>query len=161
LELVLIPAGKFIMGAAEPTPTEADEYGFRKGVLVGLAALAMGGAVLLVLLGAVIIQAVRKRQRPKFSLARLLAMTVAAGVAVLGVLHWKQSARGLESVRTEYAAAGSNFYNYHANTVVRPAHSVTLTHAFYLGACDVTQEQYQAVLGKNPSKFKGSSNPVE
>ena len=32
---------------------------------------------------------------------------------------------------------------------------------FYLGKYLVTQEQWQAVMGKNPSQFKGPKNPVE
>ena len=42
------------------------------------------------------------------------------------------------------------------------AHKVTLTQAFELGQHEVTQEQYEKVMGKNPSKFKGKQkNPVE
>jgi formylglycine-generating enzyme required for sulfatase activity len=41
------------------------------------------------------------------------------------------------------------------------AHQVTLTQAFHLGQYEVTQEQYERVMGKNPSKFKGKQNPVE
>ena len=42
------------------------------------------------------------------------------------------------------------------------AHQVTLTQAFHLGQHEVTQEQYEKVMGKNPSKFKGKQkNPVE
>jgi len=41
------------------------------------------------------------------------------------------------------------------------AHQVTLTKPFYLGVHEVTQEQYEKVMGKNPSYFKGAANPVE
>jgi formylglycine-generating enzyme required for sulfatase activity len=41
------------------------------------------------------------------------------------------------------------------------AHQVTLTQAFELGQHEVTQEQYEAVMGTTPSHFKGSQNPVE
>ncbi|MBR4803710.1 MAG: SUMF1/EgtB/PvdO family nonheme iron enzyme, partial [Bacteroidales bacterium] len=41
-----------------------------------------------------------------------------------------------------------------------PAHSVTLSD-YYIGETEVTQELWQAVMGNNPSSFKGSSNPVE
>jgi formylglycine-generating enzyme required for sulfatase activity len=44
---------------------------------------------------------------------------------------------------------------------VKPAHKVTLTQPFYLGKYEVTQEQWQAVMGFNPSHFKGPKNPVE
>jgi formylglycine-generating enzyme required for sulfatase activity len=40
-------------------------------------------------------------------------------------------------------------------------HSVTITKPFHLGAFEVTQEQYEKVMGKNPSYFKGPNNPVE
>jgi sulfatase modifying factor 1 len=41
-------------------------------------------------------------------------------------------------------------------------HKVTLTKGFYVGVHLVTQEQWQALMGKNPSHFKGEKNlPVE
>jgi formylglycine-generating enzyme required for sulfatase activity len=38
---------------------------------------------------------------------------------------------------------------------------VTMTRTFYLGKTEVTQEQYVAVTGKNPARFKGRNRPVE
>ena len=40
-------------------------------------------------------------------------------------------------------------------------HQVTLTKGFELGVYEVTQEQYEQVMGSNPSEFKGPQNPVE
>src|ERR1019366_322239 len=41
-------------------------------------------------------------------------------------------------------------------------HKVTLTKGFYMSVYTVTQEQWQGVMGNNPSNFKGEKNlPVE
>jgi TPR repeat protein/formylglycine-generating enzyme required for sulfatase activity len=40
-------------------------------------------------------------------------------------------------------------------------HEVEITRPFYMGAFPVTQEEFQRVMGSNPSKFKGSNRPVE
>jgi formylglycine-generating enzyme required for sulfatase activity len=45
--------------------------------------------------------------------------------------------------------------------VEKPAHRVKLTKGFWMGKYEVTQEQYEAVVGSNPSRFKGANNPVE
>lgn len=42
-----------------------------------------------------------------------------------------------------------------------PQHPVTISTAFYLGRYEVTQEQWQAVMGTNPSQFKGPRRPVD
>ena len=40
-------------------------------------------------------------------------------------------------------------------------HRVTLTKGFWLGKYEVTQKQWQSVMGSNPSSFKGDNRPVE
>ncbi len=42
-----------------------------------------------------------------------------------------------------------------------PRHKVTLTKPFYLGRYEVTQEQWEKVMGANPSEFKGAKRPVD
>jgi uncharacterized protein (TIGR02996 family) len=42
-----------------------------------------------------------------------------------------------------------------------PAHRVTLTRGWYMGVFTVTQAQWGAVMGTDPSKFKGANRPVE
>jgi formylglycine-generating enzyme required for sulfatase activity len=41
-----------------------------------------------------------------------------------------------------------------------PVHTVTLTNAFYLGRYEVTQAQWQARMGSNPSSFQSPSSDV-
>ncbi len=43
----------------------------------------------------------------------------------------------------------------------KPQHRVEITRQFYMGAHEVTQEQYEAVMGENPSEFMGFDRPVE
>jgi formylglycine-generating enzyme required for sulfatase activity len=43
----------------------------------------------------------------------------------------------------------------------KPLHTVKITKGFYMGAFEVTQGQYQQVMGTNPSYFKGANLPVE
>jgi formylglycine-generating enzyme required for sulfatase activity len=43
----------------------------------------------------------------------------------------------------------------------RPRHSVQITKAFEIGKTELTQKHWQAVMGSNPSTFKGEDLPVE
>ena len=49
---------------------------------------------------------------------------------------------------------------FNVDTSEFPIHSVTLSD-YYIGETQVTQELWQAVMGNNPSYFKGDKNPVE
>lgn len=50
---------------------------------------------------------------------------------------------------------GSDAYDWE-----KPAHKVTLS-TYYIGETEVTQELWKAVMGSNPSYFKGDNLPVE
>ena len=43
----------------------------------------------------------------------------------------------------------------------KPIHRVTLTNDYYIGKYEVTQALWKAVMGNNPSYFKGDNLPVE
>jgi formylglycine-generating enzyme required for sulfatase activity len=47
------------------------------------------------------------------------------------------------------------------NADERPIHHVQLTKPFQIGKFEVTQAQWQAVMGSNPSTIKGDDHPVE
>ena len=42
-----------------------------------------------------------------------------------------------------------------------PVHQVKISNAFYMGKYEVTQKQWQEVMGNNPSNFKGDNLPVD
>ena len=134
LEVVLIPAGKFAMGTPEPESS-----------WIGGAILGAGGLVALVLLAMPVTRAIRQRRRPQFSLRWLILLVAVLGVAQYGGFRWWRAA---EAQR-----------NFHYDE--SPAHVVTISTPYYLGKCEVTQEQYQQVTATNPSYFKGRDLPVE
>ena len=47
-----------------------------------------------------------------------------------------------------------------ASSDEKPAHQVTLS-SFSIGKYEVTQEEWEAVMGSNPSRFRGAKRPVE
>ena len=56
---------------------------------------------------------------------------------------------------------GSSDSDKDARGAEKPQHQVRITKPFYLGKYEVQQEQWEAVMGNNPSTFKGAKNPVE
>ena len=43
----------------------------------------------------------------------------------------------------------------------KPAHRIRITKTFEIGKYEVTQAEWESVMGTNPSMFKGPSRPVE
>jgi formylglycine-generating enzyme required for sulfatase activity len=56
------------------------------------------------------------------------------------------------------AAWGVPYFSYWYE---KPVHQVTLSHSFWMGCHEVTQAEYQALMGVNPSWFQGANKPVE
>jgi formylglycine-generating enzyme required for sulfatase activity len=154
MELMLIPAGTFLMGTPKPDPV--DEDGLYLQIELGETALVVSASVLLVLLSFIFARAIREKHRPQVSLACLLLIAVVAGAGLLGGLHWRYSLLKLDHERIEYAAAVVRYKQ--AEESEKPAHEVTIERPFYLGKYEVTQEQYQAVTGMNPS-YRSSQVP--
>ena len=57
--------------------------------------------------------------------------------------------------------AGSFMMGSNENSEEKPVHRVLITQPFYMGKYEVTQAQWESVMGSNPSNFKGSNLPVE
>jgi formylglycine-generating enzyme required for sulfatase activity len=116
--------------------------------------------VLLIMFAVVLVRAKQEKRRPQVSLGLLTLATFAAGGCVLSGMHWRHSVKEFEAARADYAVAKARYAN--ANRIEKPAHQVTLTQPFYMGKYPVTQEQYQQMIGANPSQLKGNrDNPVE
>lgn len=61
-----------------------------------------------------------------------------------------------------YVPAGSFMMGWPKGFVTdKPVHEVTIQAGFYIGRYEVTQAEWQQVMGNNPSGFKGDNLPVE
>lgn len=47
------------------------------------------------------------------------------------------------------------------NAPLQPPHKVTITKEFEIGQYELTQAQWQATMGSNPSHFQGENLPIE
>lgn len=73
---------------------------------------------------------------------------------------WRSSI-GMEFVRIEAGTFQMGANDREANDDEKPVHTVRISQPFYLGTYEVTQAQWQAVMGSNPSASKGDTLPVE
>jgi serine/threonine protein kinase/formylglycine-generating enzyme required for sulfatase activity len=67
--------------------------------------------------------------------------------------------RRIEAGRFMYGSKSDEVGRAPTREVVQ--HEVVVSKAFYIGQFEVTQRQYEAVVGKNPSHFRADDNPVE
>ncbi|QDU85604.1 Serine/threonine-protein kinase pkn1 [Planctomycetes bacterium Pla163] len=50
---------------------------------------------------------------------------------------------------------------YFGSSVEQPVHSVTISQPFWMGQHEVTQAEYEALMGSNPAFYLGANRPVE
>lgn len=50
---------------------------------------------------------------------------------------------------------------YHGDASQQPVHQVTISSPFWMGQHEVTQTEYETLIGSNPSYFPGAMRPVE
>ena len=95
----------------------------------------------------------------------VLDATVRANIVASGhPWHIRDNSSGIEMLLIpggtfNMGCSASNSYGCNGDET---NHQVTLSRAFYLGKTEVTQAQWQAKMGNNPSYFSGNANnPVE
>jgi formylglycine-generating enzyme required for sulfatase activity len=64
-------------------------------------------------------------------------------------------------VTIEFVLVPAGEFSMGEEGVAEPVHGVKITRPFYLGKYEVTQAQYEKIMGSNPSEFKGVDLPVE
>lgn len=93
-----------------------------------------------------------------------LQVGLLAGLAVLGQSpNPTKTAMGMEFVKIapgEFIMGCTTDEN-DCKADEQPAHRVQISKAFEIGKYEVTQSQWQAVMGSNPSTIKGDNHPVE
>ena len=93
----------------------------------------------------------------------LLLLCLAAGLVLVGFAQ-AQDKTFTNSIGVEFVLipAGSFIRRIDFAYEEKPEYDeLTIGRPFYLGKHEVTQRQWSAVMGNNPSKFKGQDNPVE
>ncbi|WP_321416515.1 SUMF1/EgtB/PvdO family nonheme iron enzyme [uncultured Methanomethylovorans sp.] len=76
----------------------------------------------------------------------------------------KQPAASIKnSIEMEFVLIPSGEFQMGSNehSAEQPAHKVKISKPFYLGKYPVTQKEWKAVMGSNPSYYKGDNGPVE
>ena len=96
--------------------------------------------------------------------AVVTSSTLRAAITATG-LAWrvKDTATQIEFVLIppgSFQMGCSASQQYGCNGDESPVHTVTLTNAFYMGRYEVTQAQWQARMGSNPSNFQNASTQV-
>src|SRR5438046_329517 len=84
-------------------------------------------------------------------------------LALIAILTVRQAGAGMEVVKMAPGTfvMGCSAGDANCAPKEKPAHPVRLTKGFEIGKYEVTQAQWESVMGSNPSYFKGADRPVE
>ncbi len=111
-----------------------------------------------------------EKERPAGSISKFYALALVLGALLVGfwLLALGSDKITTNSIGMEFVLIpagefemGSPSGESGRYSVEGPIHKVTIEEAYYLGKYEVTQEQWRAVMGSNPSNFKGDDLPVE
>ena len=89
----------------------------------------------------------------------LFCVLLAATAAFSADLKTHTNSIGMEFVLIPAGSFLLEGHGKHASKAYKPEASISK--AFYLGKYQVTQEQWAAIMGSSPARFKGRDNPVE
>src|SRR5262249_23632724 len=94
---------------------------------------------------------------------RAMLRHVASGIALVVLCSSVNGndKRGVPVVEVVSIPAGSFTMGSDVEADERPAHKVTISMPFSIEKYEVTQEQFTAVMGRNPSQFEGPNLPVD
>lgn len=148
MDLKLIPAGRFVMGTPKPVQPEQP-------AVPGVAVMGVVVALMLAILIKPVWQAIKGSRLPQITLRRFSLLILAMAVGVYGGVQCAREYEALQRYERDLAAFEAT------DQSEKPAHEVEIAKPFYMGIHEVTQKQYEAVMGKNPSHFRGPDLPVE
>jgi formylglycine-generating enzyme required for sulfatase activity len=146
MEMALLPAGSYYRGSPEREPPDVRR---ERGLVPFLSALFFALGLILPVLW----EARRKRRRPAFSIDTKCLLACAILVALGSGVSWYMAARSWWAYD---ATAGED--RLYRVTSERPRKEVLLQDIFYIAKTEVTQECYEAVMGRAPAQRRPGVN---
>jgi len=102
---------------------------------------------------------------------RKITMVLVAAIFSIGITTYGDNQKSCEvktfaipslDMQFVYVSPGSFMMGaVDGNRDEKPVHKVTISNGYWIGKYEVTQKQYQEIMGKKTSRFKGDSKPVE
>ena len=98
----------------------------------------------------------------KIAVLLVAAITVTDGSAAARKASTRRNSVGMEFILVPAGTFRMGSTSEDAGVNEKPVTEVSISRAFYLGKYEVTQKQWEKVMGTNPSDFKGCGDcPVE